>query len=53
MKVLVPGHDHQYREVEIRTRKVVHNPKWDLYSEYFGDEYLEPDEVVIEAQVAE
>ena len=52
-KVLIPGSDHQYREVYIKTKKVAFNRKENTYFEYFGDEYLEEGEEFVERDVAE
>lgn len=53
MKVLVTADDHGYREVQVKTRQVVYNPRYQSYTEYAGDEYLEPGELVVERLVAE
>jgi len=53
MKVLIPEADHSYREATVKKIKVVYNQKYRTHTEYAGDEYLEDDEIVIEAQVAE
>lgn len=50
---LKSGGDHSYREVEIINKKVVWNQVLKTYSEYFGDEYLEPNEVVVCRNVIE
>lgn len=52
-KILMLESDHRYREVFITTKKVVFNRKENVYFEYFGDEYLEDNEVVVELEVVE
>lgn len=52
LKVLIPSHDHSYREGTIEQTKVVWNSEYRTFSEYHGDEYLEGKDEVIEAFVA-
>lgn len=53
MAVLILGADHCYYQASVRVKKVVYNTKTKSYSEYFGDEYLEENEIVKEMEVAE
>lgn len=51
--VLVPADDHSYREATVRMQSVVWNALTRTYSEYAGDEYLEPGETVVQRPVAD
>jgi hypothetical protein len=51
--VLVPANDHSYREARVRMTSVVWNARTRTYSEYVGDEYLEPGETVVQRPVAD
>lgn len=53
MKVLIPTNDHGYREATVRITKVVYNKRYRSYTEYFGDDFLEEGDEVIEMQVVE
>ena len=52
IEVLVPCSDHKYRTTNLELEKVVFNQRTWIYSEYYGDEYLEEGDVVIERYVA-
>lgn len=52
MKVLVTSYDHQYREAHVQKMKVVKDENGN-YSEYVGDEYLDPGDEVVEMDVVE
>ena len=51
--VLVPADDHSYREARVRMMSVVWNSQTRTYSEYAGDDYLEPGETVVQRRVAD
>lgn len=53
MQVLIPNGDHGYYVARIRKQKVVYNKKYEVYTEYMGDEYLDEGDEVIELDVAE
>lgn len=53
MKVLVPDSDHSYQKAVVRKMKVVYNKKYHEYSEYYGDDYLDDGDEVVEMDVAE
>ena len=52
MKILVPSHDHRYREAVIKKTKVVYNHIFKEWYEYHGDEYLDEGDEVFEVNVA-
>lgn len=52
MKILVSVGDHQYTEATVKTMKVVYNSQDRTYTEYMGDDYLEPGDEVVERDVA-
>lgn len=51
--ILIPSSDHSYRLAEISKVKVVYNTVLLTYSEYVEEEFLQPDEITVEAEVAE
>lgn len=51
-KVLVSAHDHRYRVAQVTRMKVVFNKKYNEWSEYYGDEYLNEGDEVMEMDVA-
>lgn len=53
MQVLIPDHDDGYYVAIVRKQKVVYNKKYEVYTEYVGDEYLDEGDEVIEMEVAE
>lgn len=53
MKILVPSHDHQYREATVRKMKAVYNHIYKEWHEYAGDEYLDEGDEVFEVDVAD
>lgn len=52
MKILVPSHDHQYREATVSKMKVVYNNIYKEWYEYHGDDYLDEGDEVLEMDVA-
>ena len=51
MRVLVESDDHSYYETTVRRMKVVYNQFTGTYSGYFGDDYLEDGDEVVERDV--
>jgi hypothetical protein len=53
-KVLVPTHNHAYREANLTEQvQVVYNKKYNSYSEYFGEDYLQEGDVVLLRTIVE
>ena len=51
MRVLVQSGDHSYYEATVWRMNVVYNRFTGIYSEYFGDDYLEDGDEVVERDV--
>lgn len=52
IQILVPASDHTYRCMDVETAKVVFNKETREWLEYHGDEYLDENDVVLNAPVA-
>lgn len=52
-QVLVPAHDHSYRVANLSEGKAVFNPRYNTWSEYHGDEYLDEGDIVVDVRIAE
>lgn len=52
MKILVPSHDHRYREAIVKKTKAVYNHIYKEWYEYHGDEYINEGDEVFEVNVA-
>lgn len=50
--VLIEGPDHSYIKVDLVETKVVYNKIDKKFSEWVGDEYLQPNEITIHMLVA-